>query len=120
MSAQHTAPPAAEGTWDLIVDTPIGKQHSRVVLSRTADGTWRGTALDRASGEEVPLTEITVEDAEVTWRQSITRPLRLHLTVRLTLSGDELTGKAKAGRLPASKVTGRRGADTDQREHGAH
>jgi hypothetical protein len=51
-----------------------------------------------------------VDGDRVTWRQSITRPMRLHLTFDVTVAGDELTGRSKTGRLPASKVTGRRGA----------
>lgn len=34
--------------------------------------------------------------------------MRLNLTLQLTVTGDTVTGSAKAGRLPASKVTGER------------
>jgi hypothetical protein len=36
--------------------------------------------------------------------------MRLNLTFDVTVTGDELTGRAKAGRLPSSKVSGHRSA----------
>ncbi|WP_329087133.1 MULTISPECIES: hypothetical protein [unclassified Streptosporangium] len=99
---------SAEGTWNLTIDTPLGKQHAQADLTRSPDGTWRGVARDPASGEEVSLADVTVQGREVTWRQSVTRPMRLNLTLQLTVTGDTVTGSAKAGRLPASKVTGER------------
>ncbi|MFE7775296.1 hypothetical protein ACFU5O_15600 [Streptomyces sp. NPDC057445] len=98
----------AEGTWHLTIDTPLGKQQARVLLAARPNGTWHGTAEDLRSGEQVPLTGITVQGDAVTYQQSITKPMRLHLSFRLTLEGDRLTGQAKAGRLPGSRVTGRR------------
>lgn len=100
----------AEGTWNLIVNTPLGRQRSEVVLSRgtSESGSWVGTARDLASGEQVPLTEITVQGNEIRWHQSITKPMRLNLVVTLTITDDRVSGTAKAGRLPSSKVTGER------------
>jgi hypothetical protein len=42
----------------------------------------------------------------LTWRQAVTKPLRLNLAFDVTVEGDTLSGVSKAGRLPA--VTGRR------------
>ncbi|HEV2634680.1 MAG TPA: hypothetical protein VGX23_06005 [Actinocrinis sp.] len=110
----------AEGTWNLIVSTPLGKQRSEVTLMRDpsdqdspdnphgAGGSWTGTARDLASGEQVPLTEITMQGNEITWHQSITKPMRLNLVVTLTITGDQAAGTAKAGRLPSSRVSGAR------------
>src|SRR5258706_9348169 len=91
------------GTWHLVIDTPIGRQRAAVVLARGEDGSWQGTArsMDGDGAEEIPLTEVVVEGDEVRWRQAITKPLRLNLAFTLTADGDRLTGKAKAGRLPA-------------------
>ncbi|MGW7492395.1 hypothetical protein [Streptomyces sp. NPDC054786] len=36
-----------------------------------------------------------------------TKPLRLNLSFAVTVDGDTLSGTSRAGRLPASKVTGR-------------
>jgi hypothetical protein len=98
---------AAEGIWDLSISTPIGTIEA-VVGSARQDGVLTGTA--RGAGESVPLSDITLEGDRLTWKQAVTKPLRLNLAFAVTLDGDTLTGTSKAGRLPASKVTGRRRA----------
>ncbi|MEN2416597.1 hypothetical protein AABB02_00635 [Streptomyces rimosus] len=96
-----------EGTWDLSMSTPIGKIKA-VVEFRREDGVLAGTA--HGTGEEVPLSEVVLDGDRLTWKQSITKPMRLNLAFAVTVDGDTLTGTSKAGRLPASKVTGERRA----------
>jgi hypothetical protein len=43
--------------------------------------------------------------------------MRLNLAFAVTIDGDTLTGTSKAGRLPASKVTGRRRTVRATTEH---
>jgi hypothetical protein len=59
----------------------------------------------KAVGE---LADLVHDGNRLTWAQSITRPMRINLTFDLTVDGDQLTGTAKAGRLPGSKVVGHR------------
>ncbi|MBP2334106.1 hypothetical protein JOF41_000284 [Saccharothrix coeruleofusca] len=101
------AEPAVTGTWRLVIDTPIGKQHAVLELS-TQDGVLRGVAKDDKHGDEIALTDLALDGDRLTWAQSIRRPMRLNLTFDVTVTGDELTGRAKAGRLPSSKVSGHR------------
>ncbi|MGP8297247.1 hypothetical protein ACTPOK_04665 [Streptomyces inhibens] len=97
---------SVEGTWNIVIATPIGQQQA-VLRLFSEDGALRGVATGEA--EEVPLSDLTLQAADrLTWRQSITRPMRLSLSFDVAVHGDELTGTAKAGRLPATKVTGRR------------
>ncbi|MFD8949744.1 hypothetical protein ACFV0B_12900 [Streptomyces xanthophaeus] len=98
---------AVEGIWDLSVSTPIGTVEAVVELSREA-GALVGSA--RGAGEDVPLSDITLDGDRLAWKQAVTKPLRLNLAFAVTVDGDTLTGTSKAGRLPASKVTGRRRA----------
>jgi hypothetical protein len=93
------------GTWDLVVATPIGKIDATVVIRQDGDG-LTGTA--DGAGERVALTDVVLDGNRLGWRQAVTRPLRLNLVFAVTVDGDTLAGTAKAGRLPASKVTGRR------------
>jgi hypothetical protein len=95
-----------EGTWDLAIATPIGTIAAVVELRREG-GALIGTA--HGAGEEVPLRELELSgDDRLTWKQAVTRPMRLNLTFAVTVDGDTLTGTSRAGRLPASKVTGSR------------
>ncbi|MER7198805.1 hypothetical protein CG723_14805 [Streptomyces sp. CB01635] len=105
---------SVEGTWDLSVSTPIGKIKAVVELLRQ-DGVLSGVA--HGTGEKVPLSDIALDGDRLTWKQTVTKPLRLNLAFAVTISGDTLTGTSKAGRLPASKVTGRRRAVRAATEH---
>ena len=96
-----------EGTWDLVVETPIGKQRATLELS-TKDGSWQGVARDQKNGDVSTLTDVVLTGDQLSWAQSITKPMRLNLTFTVTIDGDEMTGRAKAGRLPSSRVTGHR------------
>jgi hypothetical protein len=95
------------GVWDVTIKTPIGSLP--VVYNFTDDG---GTIAGTATGkdETVPLRDLTVaKDAagqRVTWRQLVTKPMRLNLDFDVVVDGDRLTGHSRAGRLPRSAVTG--------------
>ncbi|MEU8602434.1 hypothetical protein [Streptomyces parvulus] len=94
-----------EGIWDLTISTPIGRI-AAVAEFRRVDGTLTGTA--RGAGEEVPLEGVALDGDRLTWRQSVTRPMRLNLAFDVRIDGDILGGTSRAGRLPFSKVTGER------------
>jgi hypothetical protein len=98
---------SAEGTWNLVIATPIGKQRVVLVLS-AQEGVLSGVARDERRDLEVSLTDLTQDGNRLTWAQAVTKPMRLNLTFDVTIDGDQMTGKAAAGRLPASTVTGTR------------
>ncbi len=95
------------GVWNITIATPIGKQSVVLELTET-DGVVAGLA--RGDAENTPLIDPVLDGNRLTWAQSITRPMRLNLTFDVTIDGDTLSGTSKAGRLPTSKVTGRRAA----------
>ncbi|MER5550976.1 hypothetical protein ABT001_04695 [Streptomyces sp. NPDC002793] len=94
-----------EGTWDLSLSTPIGTIKAVVELRRE-DGILSGVA--HGTGEEVPLEDVVLDGDRLTWRQAVTKPMRLNLAFAVRVTGDTLAGTSRAGRLPASEVTGRR------------
>ena len=91
------------GEWDVVIKTPIGSLQVLYTFSTDA-GILTGTAA--VKGETVVLRDITVAAQRVTWRQSVTKPMRLNLDFDVVVDGDRLTGHSKAGRLPRSAVTG--------------
>jgi hypothetical protein len=91
------------GTWDLTIKTPIGTQLVALELDER-DGELVGRAIGR--DETVPLIEPRLDGDRLTWSQSITKPLRLHLAFEMHIDGDTMTGTSKAGRLPRSRVHG--------------
>ncbi|MER5782568.1 hypothetical protein ABT104_12695 [Streptomyces mobaraensis] len=103
---------SAEGIWNLSISTPIGKIKA-VVDFRRQDGVLIGTAY--GAGEEVPLQDVVLAGDRLTWKQSVTKPMRLNLAFDVAVDGDTLKGTSRAGRLPASKVTGERSAAPQHR-----
>ncbi|KRV49033.1 hypothetical protein AQ490_22235 [Wenjunlia vitaminophila] len=96
---------SVEGTWNLSISTPIGKIKAVVEL-REQNGVLTGVA--HGAGEDVALADITLAGDRLTWKQAITKPVRLNLTFDVTVNGDTLQGTSKAGCLPSSKVAGER------------
>ncbi|MGY0498211.1 hypothetical protein ACWZHB_06910 [Nocardia sp. FBN12] len=97
------------GIWALTMRTPIGSIHADMTFT-DSDGVLTGTAAGKA--ETVRLhdlhSEVTPHGEHVTWRQSITKPMRLNLDFDVVITGDTMQGHSRAGRLPKSTVTGTR------------
>ncbi len=93
------------GTWNVKISTPIGMQ--AVVLELTEiGGIVEGVA--KGAGENIPLIDPILNGNQLTWKQAITKPMRLNLTFDVIIDGNTLIGTSKAGKLPTSKVTGTR------------
>jgi hypothetical protein len=92
-----------EGAWEVRIQTPIGTLSTTYQFVDGGDG-LRGSATSK--DETVPLRDITVDGRRVQWRQSVTKPIRLHLDFDVVVDGDQMTGHSRAGRLPRSAVTG--------------
>ncbi|AQT82445.1 hypothetical protein B1R94_00200 [Mycolicibacterium litorale] len=89
--------------------TPIGRIRAEMTFTEV-DGVLSGVAV--GASETVPLQNISVtqtdEGERVTWKQSITKPLRLNLDFDVVAVGDTMHGHSRAGRLPKSTVSGER------------
>ena len=97
--------PSGAGQWDVSIATPMGKQAVTYDIS-VANGILTGTATQ---GTEVtPLIGLTGSGNHLTWSQNVTRPMKLTLRFDVVVAGDTMTGTAKAGVLPSSKLTGTR------------
>ncbi len=102
-----------DGTWNVIIATPIGKQPIVLEIT-TTDGALRGTA--RQGQETVSFLEARIDGSRLTWNQDVTKPLRLNVKFEVTIDGDAMVGTAKAGVFPATKLTGVRDASSSPRE----
>ncbi|MFI7236495.1 hypothetical protein [Streptomyces cyaneofuscatus] len=103
-----TAAATVAGIWDLSIATPIGKITAIIELRDDDGDALTGTA--RGAGEEVRLDGLALTGDRLTWKQAVTRPMRLNLAFDVTVTGDTLAGTSRAGRLPASRVSGLRRA----------
>lgn len=101
------APDITDGTWAVVVRTPLGRQPISIDFTRDP-GTHELSGVARAVKETVPMRDVVQDGAAVRWIQSVTTPMRLDIAFAVTVDGDEMSGTAKAGKFPASPVTGRR------------
>jgi hypothetical protein len=95
------------GDWDVTIKTPIGSLAVAYTFTENA-GIVGGTATGK--GETVPLRNITAADdaggQRVTWRQSVTKPMRLNLEFDVVVDGNRLSGHSRPGKPPRSAVNG--------------
>lgn len=98
-----------DGTWAVSATTPMGPVDIQMRIT-TVDG--KVSAVVIGSGQHLDLEGISIEqqgDGErVRWTQQLTSPMRIRVAVDVLVTGDTLTGTAKAGIFPRSKVNGHR------------
>ncbi|MFC9774357.1 DJ-1/PfpI family protein [Paenibacillus chitinolyticus] len=97
--------PLFDGDWDTTIATPVGKLQIKLSIT-TQNGTIQGKAIQ--GKEIVEFLNPALEGDKLTWMLPITKPMRLNLKFEVSAHGDEMTGTAKAGMLPSSKLTGNR------------
>ncbi|MEJ0077260.1 MAG: hypothetical protein WDO17_17840 [Alphaproteobacteria bacterium] len=96
---------AADGTWHLTMNTPMGERRSTVTLS-TSGGTLTGT--QEAEGNTTDIGAGSVNGNDVSWQVSITNPMPLTLTFNGTVDGNTLNGTADTGMFGSFPFEGTR------------
>jgi hypothetical protein len=96
---------AADGTWNLTMQTPMGERNSKLTLS-TAGGSLTGQ--QEAEGNTTDIAEGTVNGNELSWKVSITNPMPLTLTFNGTVEGNSLNGNADTGMFGSFPFQGTR------------
>jgi hypothetical protein len=96
---------AADGTWNLTMNTPMGERRSTLTLS-TAGG--RLTGKQEAEGNTTDIAEGTVSGNDVSWQVAITNPMPLTLTFSGTVDGNSMNGTADTGMFGSFPFEGTR------------
>jgi hypothetical protein len=104
-TAQREHDMAADGTWTLTMDTPMGERKATLDL-KTQGGTLTGT--QSADGDSADIFEGTVDGNNHTWKVSITSPMPLTLEFSGTVDGDKMSGTMSAGFYGSWPFTGTR------------
>jgi hypothetical protein len=96
---------AADGTWQLTMNTPMGERRSTLTLS-TSGGTLTGQ--QEAEGNITDIADGTVNGNDLSWKVSITNPMPLTLTFSGTVNGNLLNGTADTGMFGSFPFEGTR------------
>ncbi|HBU82729.1 MAG TPA: DJ-1/PfpI family protein [Paenibacillus sp.] len=102
---ENTETSVFDGNWDTTIVTPVGKLEVKLYITTSFD-VIQGTAIQ--GDETIRFLNPVCYDNKLTWSLPITKPMRLNLKFEVTVDGDQMNGIARAGLLPASKLSGRR------------
>lgn len=97
----------ANGTWDCVVQSPMGEQAFTFTVA---------TAGDRFSGRtagklgSLDIDDGMVEGDRLAWSMRVPKPLPMTLRCEARIEGDALAGEVKAGPFGTFPVTGTRAA----------
>ncbi|WP_353816523.1 hypothetical protein [Agromyces sp. SYSU T00266] len=94
-----------DGRWHIESPSPMGKQESQLDVV-TNGGTATGTIT--SMGGSTDILDATVDGDNLSFHIDVTTPMKMKINFNLTIEGDALSGKIKAGFFPSSKATGRR------------
>ncbi|NUP48628.1 MAG: hypothetical protein HOW97_15185 [Catenulispora sp.] len=97
---------SVEGSWQLVVRSPMGKQHITVLLHDEA-GALTGTLTNDANHKSAEIFDGSVAGDAVQWKVTL-QDMPMTLAFQATVDGDTLDGKVKAGRFGRFGVSGRR------------
>ena len=86
---------AADGKWQLTINTPLGAQQS--TLSINASGATLSGTQSAATGDERPIEDGSINGDQISWKASISKPMPMTLEFTATVQGDSMTGSVKLG-----------------------
>ncbi len=92
--AAATAEVALEGTWNVVVKGPTGPQPAVLVLERNGDAI---SGAQTGAGSTSPIADFKQTGNKIYWANHITKPMKMKVEFNGELSGNVITGKAKAG-----------------------
>ena len=94
---------AIDGDWNIAVNSPMGKQESKLTFS-SEGGTLTGTQTAPQGSQ--PISGGSIDGDTVKWSASITSPFPMTLEFTGKLAGDSLDGSVKAGSFGSFPFTG--------------
>lgn len=93
------------GSWNIEVNTPMGKQSANVNVEADGDTFTGSIAITQGSS---PITDGQVDGNKLTWSVKITQPMPMTLEFAVEVNGDEMSGFVKLGMFGSSAVKGSR------------
>ncbi|ASW55704.1 hypothetical protein [Plantactinospora sp. KBS50] len=94
------------GTWQLIIDSPMGKQEGEVVLHVDGD-TVTGPLTNKTMNQQSEIFDGHVDGDTASWKIEMSL-VKVTLTFNVTVEGDTMTGKVTAGLIGGFNLEGKR------------
>jgi hypothetical protein len=100
-------PMSIDGKWQLVIDSPIGKQHLALDLKESG-GDLSGALINESKNVTTDIFDGRVEGDLLQWKAKL-RQLNITVSFSTTIQDDTMTGKVKAGLFGSFEVVGTRG-----------
>ena len=97
---------SVEGSWQLVIDSPIGKQHVTVRIEQDG-GVLSGTLKNNDNGLVTDIFDGSVNGDTLQWKVTL-KQMKMTLTFNTSVDQDSMTGKVKAGLFGRFNVHGER------------
>ena len=98
---------AADGTWNIAIETPMGTRHSTLVL-KSEGGALKGTQSEGSDSTEI--AEGTANGNQLAWKVSINSPMPMDLDFSAEVDGDKISGQAATAMFGSFPFSGERTA----------
>jgi len=82
------------GTWDSVVNSPMGEQKSTMTLSQDGDAV---TGTNAGATGSADVQDGKIDGDTLTWKMDITVPMPMTLEGTAKVDGDAMNGTIKAG-----------------------
>ena len=96
---------AADGTWKISIETPMGTRDSTLVL-KAEGGALKGTQSEGSASTEI--AEGKVNGNQLSWKVSIADPMPMDLDFSAEVDGDKISGQAATAMFGSFPFTGSR------------
>jgi len=93
-AAAASGPVPLEGKWNVVVKGPTGPQPAVLVLEKNGDSF---TGAQTGDGATSQIIDFKYDGKQISWANQITKPMKLKVEFKGEISGNTITGKAKAG-----------------------
>ena len=98
---------AVDGTYEIEIDTPMGKQKGKLTLK--SDGNALSGTMENPMMGTQEFGGGTVNGGDVAWTMEMNSPMgSITLEYKLKITGDDIAGDVKAGNFGTSPLKGKR------------
>lgn len=95
------------GTYDFMVDTPMGQQTGTMTVVPDASGTGFDGSITGSLGA-MEISGGTISGNTLAWQMKMSMPLPMTLDCQATVDGDDVTGTIDAGMMGKMAMTATR------------
>jgi hypothetical protein len=98
---------SVDGNWDLVIESPIGKQYMLVAVTGGEGGALTGSMTNKSANKTTDIYDAALDGDQLTFKAKL-QAMNMTLTFMMTVADDTMTGKVKAGLFGTFDVAGRR------------